>query len=220
MSSGELCRLSRSPVLEQSRERREGSFQIGDELESNRLLLLTDRATALFFIARGFERIARARKALPHIDVAEGAALERPSRRPDLERRASNARERILEQRHQLRRPEVGLDRAKHDLEESARNRTRHGYARRVVDGEVVAFEPCSDTPRQHTVGRDQSRGFSWRLDHRLENQRDSLSLVMRGRRDDEANSGKRIGEARPDLRREPISTEETLPMLSALGRP
>src|SRR5262245_55058683 len=100
MGSGELCRLSRSPVLERRRQGRESSFQIGDELESNHLLLLTDRATALFFIASCFERIARASKALPHINVAEGTALERPRRSPDLERRASNTRERMLEQRH------------------------------------------------------------------------------------------------------------------------
>src|SRR6188472_477831 len=128
MSSGELGRLSRSPVLEQSRERGEGSFQIGHELESNHLLLLTDHATALFFIASCFERIPRALKALPQIDVAEGAALKRPRCRPDLERQASNTRERMLEQRHQLRRREVGLDRAKDEIEQSARNRTRHGY--------------------------------------------------------------------------------------------
>src|SRR5215831_3318155 len=98
MSPCELRRLSQRRVLEQSREWGEGSFQVINELQSNYLLLLTDRATALFLIAHGLERIAHALEALPCIDVAEGAALERPRRRPDLERRASNARERMLEQ--------------------------------------------------------------------------------------------------------------------------
>src|SRR4029078_1655707 len=97
--------------------------------------------------------------------ISKGERPPRASgaRRPDLERRASNARERMLKQRHQLRRREVGLDRAKHEIEESARNRTRHGYARRVVDGEVVALEPRGYAPRQYAVRRDQGRGFSWR---------------------------------------------------------
>src|SRR6185503_16082260 len=149
MGSGELCRLSRSPFLEQRRQGRESSFQIGDELESNHLLLLPDRATDFFFVASGFERIARALEALPNIDVAEGTALE-----------------------------------------------------------------PRGSPPRHYAVRREQGRCFSWRLDHRLEDQRDGLGLVMRGRRGDQANAGKRIGEARAALRREPISTEETLPML------
>src|SRR5262249_44424768 len=150
MGSCEFRRLARSPVPEQSRERGEGDFEIGDELESDCLLLLADWCAALLFlVARRSERIARAREALSNIDVAEGAALERPRRSPDCCGRAPKQGKRMLQKRHQLWRRKVCLDCAKHQVEESAGNRARNGHASRVVDGEMIALELRRHAPRQ-----------------------------------------------------------------------
>ena len=79
----------------------------------------------------------------------------------------------------------------------------RHRYAGRIVNRQIVALEPCGNAPRQHTVRRDQRGGLAGSFDAGFENQRDGLGLVMRGRRDDEANPGKSVGEARAPIRQE-----------------
>ena len=52
---------------------------------------------------------------------------------------------------------------------------------------------------------------------HDLRIERDGLGLVMGGRRDDEADAGKSVGEARAPVRQEIVGGEEFLPALRAL---
>src|SRR5680860_1129047 len=105
----------------QSRERREGLFEVVDEPKRGLMLLRPQRQTpALAFATRGLKRRPRAGKPLSHIDVAKDAALERPRRRARLFRTPSEQRQRMLEQGHELWRREIGLHRAKHEIEESA----------------------------------------------------------------------------------------------------
>ncbi len=79
------------------------------------------------------KRLARAGKTFADIDVAEGAALERPRRAPHREWAAAEQRERMLEQRHQRGRGEI----------RSRRRRARDRGRRRAPSAPPACRQNC-----------------------------------------------------------------------------
>ena len=181
-------------------------------------MLCRAEAPALSLFLRVFQRGPGAGEPLSDIDVAEGAAFQRPRRVARLLRAAPEQRQRMFEQGHQLGRGEVLLESAQHEIEEGARHGARDRNAGRIVDRQIVTLEPRRHAPRQHAVGRDQRRGLARRFDAGSQDQGDGLGLLMRVGRHHETHAGKRIGDARAPFGRQLLRGEEFLPMLRALG--
>ena len=137
MGVGKARGLMLGAAGEQGGEGSEGDFEVGDELERAGLLILADaRRTraALPLIACRKKRLARPSKTLPHIDVAKGAALERPCRAPHRKGAAAEDSERMLQKRHQSGRGEIALDSAEHEIEELCERITSAREKKSILD--------------------------------------------------------------------------------------
>ena len=108
MGLGELRGGLGGRIGEEGGERSEGGLQIFDEAERDALVVSARSAPpAIFLVARSRDSFGRAFKPLADINVSEGDAFENARLLSDFRRLAAEQRERVLEQRHELRRREV-----------------------------------------------------------------------------------------------------------------
>src|SRR4029077_18593663 len=95
--------------------------EILDEPQRRLLLMLADcHATALVFVARGLDGFGDAVETLADIDVAEGSPFQRARSLSDDAGSAVGKRQRMLEERHELRRSEAAFRGADDKVEEGA----------------------------------------------------------------------------------------------------
>ena len=103
----------------------------------------------------------------------------------------------MAQQRHRFGRSEVADGGADDERQEGAGHSLGERAPGAVVDADAPGFEPDGDAARQQPVGRDERRRSPGRFDRLAQDQRHGFGFVLRRRRFDQGDAGKRAAERR-----------------------
>ena len=193
------CKRLLAALREDRQQRRVGRLQPHDEIFRRAPVVRpqpTDGAMAAASAGDRFfgasQRFGDAVDAAAEIDVAERRDFQRARTAAHGEGVEPEARQRMLQQRHDGGGRKVFGRRGDDEIEEGPRRRLGERAAGGIVDADAPGFEAHGDAARQQPVGRYQRGGTAGRLGRLAQDESDGFRLVLRRRCLDQADAGKR----------------------------